>query len=672
MKKVLTVLLGFFTILAQGQTTSLPKNDFAGTARLGAVAFSISNKGYLGTGFLYDGTEHYFNDFWEYDPATDVWAQKADFGGTARHLAVGFCIGSKGYIGTGADIVFRKDFWEYDPAFNKWIQKADFGGTARGAAFGFAAGGKGYIGAGTDGAAYRKDFWQYDPLTDSWLQKADFGGSGRYSAAAFSMDGKGYAGTGLEGSLYKKDFWEYDPAADIWQMKADFAGTARYGAVAFSVIKGYIATGYGTAGYCSDIWEYDAQSDSWLQQTDFGGAARVNAAAFSITGKGYITTGRSAAAAENDCWDFTPALSAGSQCAMPLYLYITDISSTTAILHWTSSSNAYSYRIRKRPVGTSTWSYVSATAPVNFKKLTNNISNTLYEVQAQTYCNPAKTDSSGYSASVYFTSGCNMPVITSVSASATPICKGITTTLQVEGTLNDATSWTWYVESCGGTVAGSGTAVSVSPDVTTKYYVLGEGGCAIAASCSPVTVTVNPSPKAKISALGNLDICTSGFVDLQASPGANQTYQWKLNGTNIAGATAQTYHATVTGEYKVKVTNSAGCSNTSKATVVYTSCKMSTEAGQMQTSVMVNPNPVQTSATVSVTMIRDASILITLYDGTGSKKQTILEGKLNAGRHNILLQRDGLSAGFYFLKVVITEPGQSKQGEVILRKVIFE
>jgi hypothetical protein len=42
--------------------------------------------------------------------------QKADFGGTARQAAVGFSIGSKGYLGTGSDIGnLRKDFWEYSP-----------------------------------------------------------------------------------------------------------------------------------------------------------------------------------------------------------------------------------------------------------------------------------------------------------------------------------------------------------------------------------------------------------------------------------------------------------------------------------------------------------------------------------------------------------------------------
>ena len=76
----------------------------------------------------------YTKDFWEYNPSTtaNTWTQKADFGGTARYEAVGFSIGSKGYIGTGCDgSSYTKDFWEYDPAANTWTQKADFGGTAR-------------------------------------------------------------------------------------------------------------------------------------------------------------------------------------------------------------------------------------------------------------------------------------------------------------------------------------------------------------------------------------------------------------------------------------------------------------------------------------------------------------------------------------------------------------
>src|SRR5271157_3785708 len=90
----------------------------------------------------------------------------ADFGGAARDSAVGFSIGSKGYIGTGYDGTTEyKDFWEYDPTANTWTRKADFAGAARDSAVGFAIGsiGKGYIGTGYDGSSDYKDFWEYDP-----------------------------------------------------------------------------------------------------------------------------------------------------------------------------------------------------------------------------------------------------------------------------------------------------------------------------------------------------------------------------------------------------------------------------------------------------------------------------------------------------------------------------
>ena len=46
-----------------------------------AVAFSIGSKAYIGTG---QDDSSYYKDFWEYDPATDTWTQKADFGGDRR------------------------------------------------------------------------------------------------------------------------------------------------------------------------------------------------------------------------------------------------------------------------------------------------------------------------------------------------------------------------------------------------------------------------------------------------------------------------------------------------------------------------------------------------------------------------------------------------------------
>jgi hypothetical protein len=54
-----------------------------------------------------------------------------------RYWAVGFSIGSKGYIGTGDNgeggdfQVCYKDFWEYEPETDSWTQKADVGGVGR-------------------------------------------------------------------------------------------------------------------------------------------------------------------------------------------------------------------------------------------------------------------------------------------------------------------------------------------------------------------------------------------------------------------------------------------------------------------------------------------------------------------------------------------------------------
>ncbi|MDI6741808.1 MAG: kelch repeat-containing protein, partial [Smithella sp.] len=120
-KSTLFLVVVFFCFLHGGMAFAAPdtwtqKTDFGGvvgTERVDAVGFSIGSKGYVGTG--YDGSQNTL-DFWEYDPVSDTWTQKADFAGTARQAAVGFAIENKGYVGTGYDGVNTRDFWEYDPS----------------------------------------------------------------------------------------------------------------------------------------------------------------------------------------------------------------------------------------------------------------------------------------------------------------------------------------------------------------------------------------------------------------------------------------------------------------------------------------------------------------------------------------------------------------------------
>ena len=316
MKEILFAsIISFITlndIDAQGTWTQ--KANFGGPSRFVAAAFSIGNKGYIGTGR--DGSSAGFSkDFWEWDQTNDTWTQKANFGGAKKMAAAGFSIGSKGYIGTGWDInlVFTQDLWEYDPASNTWTQQADFAGTGRYRATAFSIGTKGYISTGYNGLTYFNDFWEWDQTTNTWSQKADFPGAARLSPVGFAIGSKGYIGTGGDGNftVNYNDFWEWDQASNTWTQMANFPGTARMGASGFAIgCKGYVGTGVGSGGTSyNDFWEYDPSTDTWTQQADYGGGAEAQAVGFSIGNKGYIGTGQNM---NSDFWEFTP----DSVCAL--------------------------------------------------------------------------------------------------------------------------------------------------------------------------------------------------------------------------------------------------------------------------------------------------------------------------------------------------------------------
>ncbi|GHT47704.1 hypothetical protein FACS189440_09010 [Bacteroidia bacterium] len=80
---------------------------------------------------------------------------------------------------------------------------------------------------------------------------------------------------------------------------------------------------------------------------------------------------------------------------------------------------------------------------------------------------------------------------TSVTASSTAVCSGDPTTLSYTG--GSGATFVWYSGSCGGTQAGTGNNLQVSPTATTVYYGRWESGSSYS-DCKPVTVTVNTVP----------------------------------------------------------------------------------------------------------------------------------------------------------------------------------
>ena len=91
----------------------------------------------------------------------------------------------------------------------------------------------------------------------------------------------------------------------------------------------------------------------------------------------------------------------------------------------------------------------------------------------------------------FIIASCGLPDLPVITADLV-INTGESIQLEIlSGDLNDATEWQWYSDACGDTPVGSGSVITVSPSVSTTYYVRGEGGCAgTDGPCASVTVGV--------------------------------------------------------------------------------------------------------------------------------------------------------------------------------------
>jgi len=342
MKKVLLGLIVAFIsqvvfstfIFSQG--TWVQKASLPAAGRSTAVAFSIGNKGYLGTGYDGNPTGGNRKDFWEYDPSTDSWTQKADFGAGPRSFAVGFSIGNYGYIGTGnGPCISCNDFWKYDPNLNSWTQIANFGGAGRDAAFSFSINGKGYVGTGGQGVTSpMQDLWEYDTLTNTWTQLANYIGlRSDIDRATFVINNKAYVGTGnyySSGFTYFNDIWEYDPLPNIWTQKANLPAPARQGATGFSIDscnKGFLGLGGNGSSAFNDLWMYDPSTNTWSAVLSLPASGRVDQPAFVINNKAYIGTGKGFGSNNylNDLWEYTPNCEQTTSIEENAFLYSVNI-----------------------------------------------------------------------------------------------------------------------------------------------------------------------------------------------------------------------------------------------------------------------------------------------------------------------------------------------------------
>ena len=132
-----------------------------------------------------------------------------------------------------------------------------------------------------------------------------------------------------------------------------------------------------------------------------------------------------------------------------------------------------------------------------------------------------------------------------------------------------------------------------------------------------ITVTVNALPATPTATPGGpTTFCTGGSVTLTSSSASGN--QWFLNGNPIGGATNQTYPATATGSYTVKVTDGNSC----------------TSAASNAVSVTVNPLPATPTITPGGPTTFCAGGSVTLTSSAASGNQWFLNGNPIGGATN--------------------------------------
>jgi len=234
--------------------------NFPGPVRTFAVGFVIGTKIYIGGGL--NGTNNNpMNDFYCYDVSTSSWTTAgviANCPASGVSLrAVGFAIGGKGYVGTGGKQVTAgtstfaptKDFWEYDPGTNTWAQKADFGGGVRWLGIGWATCDKGYMGTGAadqNQTTLTSDMWEYNPTTDKWTQVDNYGGGVRMCSISFYTHNTAYVTCGVTtGNALTADLWKYTPETSFKPTNAVNPASLCIGdSVAYEDTTNFVATNW--------------------------------------------------------------------------------------------------------------------------------------------------------------------------------------------------------------------------------------------------------------------------------------------------------------------------------------------------------------------------------------------------------------------------------------------
>jgi outer membrane protein OmpA-like peptidoglycan-associated protein len=298
----LLVLSWFGSVnVLHGQDTVIDwakKSGFGNQKILGCVTFAVGDEGYL-----YTGTGE--NACLKYNCKTDQWQNTSVFPGVVRTYAVAFTIGNMVYLGTGTSKAKDatddlKDIWRYNAANDTWKQMADFPGGIRHGAIAFSIGGFGYIGlGGQPGTANSyNDLWKYDPKLDKWTKMADFPELGRVNTSVFTCNNEAYVlfgDAGIKLSENERNVYKYNTTTDSWVKDNIFPGHVGGKCAVFSIDnEGYVLScSSNMENSICELWEYSPGTHLWKQEKpDELPTVKSKPFCFVIDSMAYIGEGR--------------------------------------------------------------------------------------------------------------------------------------------------------------------------------------------------------------------------------------------------------------------------------------------------------------------------------------------------------------------------------------------
>ncbi|XOV67170.1 MAG: T9SS type A sorting domain-containing protein [Fluviicola sp.] len=178
----------------------------------------------------------------------------------------------------------------------------------------------------------------------------------------------------------------------------------------------------------------------------------------------------------------------------------------------------------------------------------------------------------GASVTVTCGAACTDPTVPTLTSTPSTVCTGGTASLNISGTLNDATAWQVYTGSCGGTNIGSTTtgtfAIPGTITAPTTYFVRGEGGCVTPGTCGSITITPQAldDPSFSYSAASYCVNDADPTPTVTGLPGG--TFSATPGGLNLNTSTgAIDVSLSTPGTYTVTYTTSGACPNSSNVSV---------------------------------------------------------------------------------------------------------